>query len=139
MRLGDRVEDAHESFTLTEYDGGASQRRSLFPLSYLKCVEGSKIMSAGNPPPIPPSNPYRAPIADGGSSRNNSFDSDLTTGDWVLCVLCSGIACILGIVYLVQGKPKGGKMIGLAFLFSIMWSVLRFGLQMAFQQGQVAP
>lgn len=38
-------------------------------------------------------------------------DEDLTTGDWVVAILCSGIGCIAGVVWMIQGKPKGGKMI----------------------------
>lgn len=47
-------------------------------------------------------------------------DSDLTAMDWVICILCSGIGCILGIVYLVQGKKKGIKMIGISFLVGMI-------------------
>ncbi len=52
-------------------------------------------------------------------------DSDLTTGDWILCILCSGIGCIMGIVYTMQGKPKGWKMIAISFATGIVWSVIR--------------
>jgi hypothetical protein len=55
-------------------------------------------------------------------------DADLTTVDWLLCVFCSGIACIIGIVRLIQGKPNAGKMIGVALLFSVIWTMLRFAL-----------
>jgi len=50
---------------------------------------------------------------------------DLTTGDWLLCIFCSGIACIIGIIRLIQGRPGAGKMIGVAILFSVMWSLVR--------------
>lgn len=52
-------------------------------------------------------------------------DADLTTGDWVVCVLCSGIGCILGIIRLIQGKPNASKMIGMSILFTVLWFILR--------------
>jgi predicted RNA-binding Zn-ribbon protein involved in translation (DUF1610 family) len=58
--------------------------------------------------------------------RRGGADSDLTAGDWVLAVLCSGIGCIVGIVYLAQGKPKGGKMLGISIGFIIFWNIIRF-------------
>ena len=61
--------------------------------------------------------------------RGDDPDSTLTGGDIALCILCSGIACILGIVYAVQGKPKGGKMILLAFVCSMVWGVIRVAIQ----------
>ena len=48
--------------------------------------------------------------------------------DWALAVFCSGIACIVGVVRLIQGKPKGLKMIGLSFLFSFLWSLVRMAV-----------
>jgi hypothetical protein len=52
-------------------------------------------------------------------------DSELTAGDWVLCILCSGIGCIVGIVYMTQGKPKGGKMFGISLAASFVWFLIR--------------
>lgn len=37
--------------------------------------------------------------------------ADMTTGDWFVAILCSGIGCIAGIVWIIQGKPKGKKML----------------------------
>ena len=50
------------------------------------------------------------------SYSSGSSDQDLTTGDWIFCILCSGIACIVGIVYAIQGKPKGMKMVGISLV-----------------------
>jgi hypothetical protein len=61
-------------------------------------------------------------------------DSNLTTVDWVLCILCSGIGCILGIVYMIQGKPKGIKMVGISVAVSIVWAIVRVALQTMQQQ-----
>ena len=59
---------------------------------------------------------------------------DMTTGDWFAAVLCSGIGCIAGIIWMIQGKPKGAKMFGVSFLFVIIWSVVRVALQQAAQR-----
>ena len=50
-------------------------------------------------------------------------DSDLTLVDWLLCIFCSGIGCIVGIVYAIQGKPKGGKMILISIVVNILFGV----------------
>jgi phage FluMu protein Com len=58
-------------------------------------------------------------------------DEDLTTGEWVLAILCSGIGCILGIVWIIQGKPKGKKMLGISFVCAIIWNIVRFAIEAA--------
>jgi hypothetical protein len=58
-------------------------------------------------------------------------DEDLTTGDWIFCILCSGIACIFGIVYAIQGKPKGLKMVGVSFAAGVVWNIISFLIQAA--------
>jgi predicted RNA-binding Zn-ribbon protein involved in translation (DUF1610 family) len=44
-------------------------------------------------------------------SKGGGRDGDMSTGDWVVAILCSGIGCIAGIVWMIQGKPKGKKML----------------------------
>jgi hypothetical protein len=56
-------------------------------------------------------------------------DANLTGGEIALAVLCSGIGCIMGIIWLIQGKPKAGKMIGLSLVFVIIWNIVRFALE----------
>ncbi len=58
-------------------------------------------------------------------------DENLTPGDWVFCILCSGIACIFGIVYAVQGKPKGLKMVGVSLLAQLFWGAVRVIIELA--------
>jgi len=58
-------------------------------------------------------------------------DDDMTTGDWVVACLCSGIGCIAGIIWMIQGKPKGTKMFGVSFLMTIFWNVVKLGLTAA--------
>jgi phage FluMu protein Com len=68
--------------------------------------------------------------------RYSSEDSDLTGFDWFLVIICSGIGCIMGVVYMIQGKPKGWKMIGLSILCDIVKSVIWTIIQASMNQGQ---
>lgn len=52
-------------------------------------------------------------------------DSELENGDWILAALCGAIACILGVVWMIQGKPKGVKMVGACILFTLLWNGVR--------------
>jgi predicted RNA-binding Zn-ribbon protein involved in translation (DUF1610 family) len=67
--------------------------------------------------------------------RGRASDADLTTADWIFCILCAGIACIVGIVYAIQGKPKGMKMVGISLVASIVWGVINAILQNALNTG----
>lgn len=55
-------------------------------------------------------------------------DTDLTIGDWVICVLCSGAGCIVGIIRAIQGKPNARKMIGLSIFWMFVWAFIKRGL-----------
>jgi hypothetical protein len=68
--------------------------------------------------------------------EDSGDDADLTPGDYVFCILCGGIACIFGIVYAIQGKPKGWKMVGISLLAQFFWGAVRVILEMAMQQGK---
>jgi predicted RNA-binding Zn-ribbon protein involved in translation (DUF1610 family) len=59
------------------------------------------------------------------SKKHSAEDSDLSGGEIAIALLCSGIGCIAGIVWMIQGKPKGLKMFGLSFTMAIVWSVIR--------------
>jgi len=61
----------------------------------------------------------------GGGGRGNS---DLTALDWVLCIFCPGIGCIVGLVRLISGSSEGGKMMALSLMFSVIGAALRFGI-----------
>jgi predicted Zn finger-like uncharacterized protein len=63
-------------------------------------------------------------------------DEDITTLEWLICIFCAGIGCILGVIYMIQGKPKGMKMVGISILFAIIWNVLNVVLQLALQGPQ---
>jgi predicted RNA-binding Zn-ribbon protein involved in translation (DUF1610 family) len=51
-------------------------------------------------------------------------DAQMTTGDWVLAIICSGIGCLVGIIWLIQGKPKGGKMVLVSLLMIVFWNIV---------------
>jgi hypothetical protein len=63
-------------------------------------------------------------------------NDDLSTVDWILCILCSGIGCIIGIIRLVQGKSSGAKMIGISIAFAILWNIVGYAIRMANQVPQ---
>jgi hypothetical protein len=60
-----------------------------------------------------------------------SFGEDMTALDWMLAIFCSGIGCIVGIVYLIQGDSRGVPMIvfsiiadfAKSFLFQVLTSL----------------
>lgn len=61
-----------------------------------------------------------------------SSDADMGTGEWVLVILpCSWIGCIFGIVWMLQGKPKGPKMFGLSLLSTFIWSCIQVAIKEA--------
>lgn len=57
--------------------------------------------------------------------RPADADDKLTPVDWVLCVLCSAIGCIVGIVFIIQGKKKGAKMVLISIAFTMLWGLLQ--------------
>jgi len=54
------------------------------------------------------------------SKRFSDADSDLSGGEIAVAILCSGIGCIAGLVWMIQGKPKGMKMFGLSLLMNVV-------------------
>ena len=59
---------------------------------------------------------------------------EMSTGDYVVAFLCSGIGCIAGIVWMIQGKPKGTKMFIISLIMSFIWGAIR-GIQIGLQGG----
>ena len=55
-------------------------------------------------------------------------DIRLKAAEILAAILCSNIACIFGIVWMIQGKPKGVKMFLLALICAVVWNVLYFAL-----------
>jgi hypothetical protein len=63
--------------------------------------------------------------------RHDPGDEDLTTAEYVLAFLCSGIACIIGIVWMIQGKPKGTKMFVISLVMVFVWTGIRLAIESA--------
>jgi predicted RNA-binding Zn-ribbon protein involved in translation (DUF1610 family) len=55
-------------------------------------------------------------------------DENPSALEWIICGLpgCLLIGCIAGIVYAIQGKPKGMKMVGISFAAMVIWNILGF-------------
>ncbi len=51
-------------------------------------------------------------------------DESLTGSEIAIGIICSGIGCIAGLVWMIQGKPKGLKMVGLSIVADIVKSVI---------------
>ena len=62
-------------------------------------------------------------------SSKAGLDDDMSTGDWVVAILCSGIGCIAGIVWMIQGKKKGLKMFGISLGVQLVWVVVRLVIE----------
>ena len=60
-------------------------------------------------------------------------ESELETSDWLLCLLCSVVGCIMGFVCLAQGKPKGLKMVFVSLGMILVWGVVRVAMQTILQ------
>lgn len=56
----------------------------------------------------------------------SAADDDLSTVEIVFGILCGLIACIVGIVWMIQGKKKGGKLVLLVIVANIILQGLKF-------------
>jgi len=65
----------------------------------------------------------------GKGKKSKKEDETISTAEMILAVLCSGIACIFGLVWMIQGKPKGLKMVGLSIAMGIFWGIVNVVLQ----------
>lgn len=64
-------------------------------------------------------------------------DADLDAIEWVIAILCSNIGCIIGIVYLIQGKPKGTKMLGVSVGVMLVWVVVGILLNLVLEAAKL--
>ncbi len=62
---------------------------------------------------------------------SNSADDNLSSGEWVVAIICAGIGCIVGIIWCIQGKKKGPKMVLVSFLAWIFWMIVQVALSAA--------
>ena len=64
----------------------------------------------------------------GKSTRPYVKGANLTTVDWLVCLLLPLIALILGFIRLIRGDPTAGKMLGVSAAVLVFWTVVRFAL-----------
>ncbi len=64
----------------------------------------------------------------GGGFVGGEGDS-LTVAEWLIAILCSGIGCIVGIVWMLSGRPKGKKMFAVSLIAAVFWTVVRFAIE----------
>jgi len=69
-------------------------------------------------------------------TTTSDADSNLSGGEWVVAIVCSGIGCICGIVWMIQGKPKGLKMLGVSLAAIFFWNVVNAVMQVVINQNQ---
>ena len=69
--------------------------------------------------------------------KHDAEDEDLSASEIVIALLCSGIGCIAGLVWMIQGKPKGLKMFGLSFLMVVVWNIVNVVIQGVLHRGGV--
>ena len=79
-------------------------------------------------------NPYDASSASAPAPAPAGDSENLSTVDWVIAILCSGIGCIIGIVRLIQGKKNGGKMLAVSLVMVVVWNIINFVLQSMVEQ-----
>lgn len=65
---------------------------------------------------------------------SSDYDDDMTSGDWVVAILCSGIGCIAGVIWMIQGKPKGLKMFAVSMGMQFFWGIVRVAIELAQQR-----
>jgi predicted RNA-binding Zn-ribbon protein involved in translation (DUF1610 family) len=106
--------------------GGGEERRpcpmcgEMIPAKALKCRFCNTIFD----PALRKAESKRKKSGGGGGS-----DDDLTAGEWVACFLCSGITCIIGLVWMIQGKPKGKKMFFVSLAVQGVAAAIRAAVQ----------
>jgi predicted RNA-binding Zn-ribbon protein involved in translation (DUF1610 family) len=72
------------------------------------------------------------------TKKYSAADESLGSWEIVAAVLCNGIACIIGIIWMIQGKPKGLKMFGLALGVGVIWYIIGVILGLVLQTMQGA-
>jgi predicted RNA-binding Zn-ribbon protein involved in translation (DUF1610 family) len=65
------------------------------------------------------------------SKKSGPEDENLTVAEWIVAILCSGIGCIAGIIWMIQGKPKGKKMLIISLIVQVIWVIIRVIIDMS--------
>jgi len=58
-------------------------------------------------------------------SNKPNPDDNLTSSEWVFGILCSGIACITSIVWMIQGKKKGAKLLAVSLVTQFVFAIFQ--------------
>ena len=74
-----------------------------------------------------------------GSGFFGPDDDKMTPLDWLLCIFCGNIGCIVAIVYLSLGKPKAGKMLVVSICVQVLLGILLGILNAMLMMGQHRP
>jgi predicted RNA-binding Zn-ribbon protein involved in translation (DUF1610 family) len=67
--------------------------------------------------------------------KSGASDENLSVPEVLVAVLCASIGCIVGIVWMIQGKPKGLKMFALSLVMSVIGAVVNVVLQQVLRNG----
>jgi predicted RNA-binding Zn-ribbon protein involved in translation (DUF1610 family) len=67
--------------------------------------------------------------------KHSVEDEDLTGAEIALGILCSGIACIVGLIWVIQGKPKGGKLLAISICVQVVLGIIQVVLQSIAEKG----
>lgn len=59
--------------------------------------------------------------------READADENLSGTEIAFGILCGGIACIMSIVWIVQGKKKGWKLLGISLISQVIFGAIRAG------------
>jgi predicted RNA-binding Zn-ribbon protein involved in translation (DUF1610 family) len=77
---------------------------------------------------------FDADLAKAEKKLKGNQEEKLTVGEWCLAIICSNIGCIMGIVWMIQGKPKGKKLLLASLAATGVWVVIQL-LIAAAEQG----
>lgn len=55
-------------------------------------------------------------------------DSQMQPYDWIAAIVCAPIGCVLGLLYLVNGSPKAGKMLLISIIVSVVLNLIGIGI-----------
>ena len=67
------------------------------------------------------------------SKKGGELDADLSAADWIVAIVCYPVGCIVGIVYMIQGKSKGLKTVGVSILIWLIWAAIIASIKAANQ------
>jgi predicted RNA-binding Zn-ribbon protein involved in translation (DUF1610 family) len=71
--------------------------------------------------------------------KYDAEDESLTGSEIAVAILCDMIGCVAGLVWMIQGKPKGLKMVGITIAADVIKSIIYAIFQAASQHGNMGP